>query len=446
MLRTVETTNALSPAQPVKLHRQDAGEQATCLARQLRLLGVEPKIRVFPWGTSAGGIALRVKVRKLITLQDRLHGWLREIRGILESGVRLTLSLDDLGLDDKSIDCLQQFCNEVQAALREDGMPKQQLGLCVAASDIALPAFQVISSAVLGCGPRYVAMNSEYMDAAATSGDMATDWSALFNRRAGPAPLWPVYAAGVRTRCPLLNNEATNALLPGAGIAVPAGTAWLPMELDVSRFADASGILNREALAKALNACVVLGDRLFGLLSWPEQRQQSDARLNRRLAVLLTGLGDLVLLRKANPADLACLRELDQLVGYIHNTLWERSKQLAEVCGPLPALDQQHPAGRWPDESHNQDWKRRWQSAMITAQVRHRNLLVMSPYSVLPRRGPVHEDYVDLLPLIAHADALSFASPPQCPDWNAGVFMAFHRRAWAVTQRRNAASFIAAGV
>lgn len=446
MLRTDVTTNALSPAQPVKLQRQDASEQVACLSRQLRSLGVEPKIRVFPWGTSAGGMALRVKVRKLIALPDQLDSWLREIRGILESGVRLTLSLDDLGLDDKSIDCLQQFCNEVQAALREGGMPKQQLGLCVAASDIALPAFQVISSAVLGCGPRYVAMNSGYMDATATNRDISTDWSALFNRRAGLAPLWPVYAAGVRTRCPLLNNEATDALLPGAGIAVPAGTAWLPMELDVSRFADVNGVLNRAALAKALDACVALGDRLFGLLSWPEERQQTDARLNRRLAVMLTGLGDLVLLRKHNPADLACLRELDRLVGYIHNTLWQKSKQLAEVCGPLPALDRQHPAGRWPDESHNQDWKRRWQNAMITAQVRHRNLLVMSPYSVLPRCGPAHEDFVDLLPLIAHADALSFASPPKCPDWDARGFMAFHRRAWAVTQRRNAASFVAAGV
>ena len=446
MLRTVTTTPPSGDVQLPELHLQAAGEQVTRLARQLQSLGVEAKIRVFPWGTSAGGIALRVKVRQLIGRPQQLDDWLQEVRGILESGVRLTLSLDDLGLDDKSIDCLQHFCNEVQAALREGGMPKQQLGLCVAASDIALPAFQVISSAVLGCGPRYVTMNGAYMEAGATNRDIATDWSALFNRRAGLAPLWPVYAAGVRTRCPLLNNEATNALLPGAGIAVPAGTAWLPMELDISRFADARGVLHDRALAIALDACVVLGDRIFALLSWPEERQRADARLNRRLAVMLTGLGDLVLLRKENPADLACLRELDHLVGYIHNRLWEKSKQLAEVCGPLPALDQPHPTGRWPDESHNRDWQQRWQSAMVTAQVRHRNLLVMSPYSVLPRRGPAGEDYVDLLPLIAHADALSFASPPHCPDWTASAFKAFHRRAWAVTQRRNAASFIAAGV
>ena len=284
------------------------------------------------------------------------------------------------------------------------------------------------------------------MDTTANGHGISNDWRVLFNRRAGLAPLWPVYATGVRTRCPLLNNESTSALLPGAGIAVPAGTAWLPMELDVSRFADAKGRIQHEALARALGACIELGDRLFSLLSWPEQRQQADAQLNRRLAIMLTGIGDLVERRNSDPADLDCLRDLDRLVAYIHDRLWEKSKQLAEICGPLPALEQQHPAGRWADESHNQDWKQRWQNAMITAQVRHRNLLVMSPYSVLPRCGPAHEGYIDLLPLIAHADALSFASPPQCPGWNASVFMAFHRRAWAVTQRRNAASFVAAGV
>ena len=218
------------------------------------------------------------------------------------------------------------------------------------------------------------------------------------------------------------------------------------MELDVSRFADSKGRIHQEALAQALAACVELGDRLFSLLSWPEQRQRADAQLNRRLAVMLTEIGDLVELRKSNPADLDCLRDLDRLVGYIHNRLWEKSKQLAELRGPLPALQRPRPAGRWRDVAHNEDWTRRWQTAMNAAQVRHRNLLVMSPYSVLPRRGPSNPGYVDLLPLIAHADALSFAAPQHCPGWTSATFMAFHRRAWAITQRRNAAAFIAAGV
>ena len=60
--------------------------------------------------------------------------------------------------------------------------------------------------------------------------------------------------------------------------------------------------------------------------------------------------------------------------------------------------------------------------------------------------APFHKGFVDLLPLIAHADALSFASPPHLESWNVTDFAVFHRRAWAVTQRRDAASFVAAGV
>lgn len=446
MLQTTNTMAEMIRAAPTIERANESRERVMSLTRQLQSLGVEPKIRVFPWGTSAGGIAMRIEVRRLLSTPDSLNAWLADIRRILERGVRLTLSLDDLGLDETSIDYLEHFCKQVQDALPEGGLPKQQLGLCIAASDIALPAYQVISNALLGCGPRYVAVDRAYMDTGTTSRSIATDWQVLFNRRAGMAPLWPVYATGVRTRCPLLSNEATSALLPGAGIAIPAGTAWLPMELDISHFADPKGVIQKDALAHALEACVELGDRLFNLLSWPDQCQRADAQLNRRLAVMLTGIGDLVARRNANPASLDCLRNLDRLVGYIHDTLWKKSQQLAETCGPLPALERQHPAGRWRDESHNADWTRRWQTAMHTAQVRHRNLLVMSPYSVLPRGGQTKKDYVDLLPLIAHADALSFAAPPHCDGWTSATFMAFHRRAWAITQRRNAAAFIAAGV
>jgi hypothetical protein len=356
------------------------------------------------------------------------------------------VSLDDLGAGDRSIDGLQNFCNDVRRILQNDTSRNGELGLCVAASDITLPAFQVISSAVLGYGHRYVELDNSHMDAGAIDRCANSDWAALFARGSGPAPLWPVYDAAVRTRCPLLNNESSNALLPGSGIAVPSGTAWLPMEFDIGHFADAAGVLQYDVLEQAIHSCVELGDELFSLLSWPDEQQQADARLNRRLAVMLTGIGDLVLRRKADPANLACLRELDRLVGFIHNALWEKSRSLAAVSGPLPALEKQHPAGRWQDEQHCQDWTARWQKAMSTAQVRHRNLLVMSPYSVLPRHAPVHRDFIDLLPLIAHADALSFANPPAFHNWSTADFTVFHRRAWAVTQRRDAASFVAARV
>ena len=137
MLQTASTTAEMLRVAPATECAEETREQVISLSRQLRSLGVEPKVRVFPCGTSAGGIALRIRVRELIAAPDQLNGWLDDIRRILESGVRLTLSLDDLGLDDISIDCLEHFCKQVQEALPDGGLPKQQLGLCIAAADIA---------------------------------------------------------------------------------------------------------------------------------------------------------------------------------------------------------------------------------------------------------------------------------------------------------------------
>jgi hypothetical protein len=444
-VQSIPTTESSKPPL-VATYRSSAAERVNDITRQLESLGITPKTRELPSGTSAGGVAMRIHLREVANSPDMLASCLQSIRDALEAGVSLNVSLDDLGPGDRSIEGLQRFCNDVRTILQSNELRHGELGLCVAARDITLPAFQVISSAVLGYGHRYVALDTSHMDAGAIDRCAVSDWAALFARCAGAAPLWPVYDAAVRTRCPLLNNEASNALLPGSGIAVPAGTAWLPLEFDISRFANNDGVLQSEALAHGIDACVELGDELFSLLSWSGEGQQKDAMLNRRLAIMLTGIGDLVGLRNADPTDFACLRDLDRLVGRIHTALWEKSKCLAEVFGPLPALEKQHPAGRWQDERHCQDWTVRWQKAMKKAQVRHRNLLVMSPYSVLPRRAPAHRGFIDLLPLIAHADALSFADPPSFHDWCAADFTDFHRRAWAVTQRRDAASFVAAKV
>lgn len=444
-MQQIPTTE--SPNLPlVSAYRSSTTERVNDITRQLKSLGITPKTRELPSGTTAGGVAMRIHLRELANSQELLANCLQSIRAALEAGQSLNVTLDDLGPGDRSIEGLQRFCNDVRKILQSNELRNGDLGLCVAARDITLPAYQVISSAVLGYGHRYVALDGSHMDAGAIDRCADSDWAALFVRSAGAAPLWPVYDAAVRTRCPLLNNETSNALLPGSGIAVPAGTAWLPLELDLSRFANNDGVLQTEAFAQGIDACVELGDELFSLLSWSGERQKNDALLNRRLAITLTGIGDLVLLRNADPGDLACLRDLDRLVGRIHAALWEKSKRLAEVRGPLPALEKQHPAGRWQDERHCQDWTARWQKAMKRVQVRHRNLLVMSPYSVLPRQAPAHRDFIDLLPLIAHADALSFADPPGFHDWCAADFTDFHRRAWAVTQRRDAASFVAAKV
>ena len=199
-------------------------------------------------------------------------------------------------------------------------------------------------------------------------------------------------------------------------------------------------------LDRALDACIDLGDCLLDHLSWFDDRQRQDAISNRRLAVCPAGFGDLVTRRGESPADLGCLQRLDALLADIRAGLWQRSKRLAESRGPLPALSDHSPRVAWRDDAHRRDWQHRWRNAVSHVQVRHRNLLAMSPYSLLPRQACPPPDFADLLPLLAHADVLSFARPPSLSHWKACEFRSFHQRIAAQVERHNAASLVAAGV
>jgi hypothetical protein len=73
-------------------------------------------------------------------------------------------------------------------------------------------------------------------------------------------------------------------------------------------------------------------------------------------------------------------------------------------------------------------------------------MLVLSPYSILPAAPDCQPEFTDLLPVIGHADAWSFASGADLSGWSIAEYQRFHRRAWAVIQGHNARSVVAAGV
>ena len=263
------------------------------------------------------------------------------------------------------------------------------------------------------------------------------------NWRAG-SPGMPAMAAGVRSCCPLLAAEGASTVLPISGLSAPAHSAWLSLSVDLVRFADRRGRVSDRRLKLALDACIEDGDALLEELSWICPSQAADARKNRRLAVSLDGLGDLVVAANEDPTSLACLYRLDRLVADIHRHLWRRSRNLARVHGALPALTDHQPRADWRDDAHRRAWADRWHKAVQEAQVRHRNLLVLSPYSLLPRAGKSHGNFADLLPILAHADALRFSGPNRFRDWCAADIKAFLDRLCAQVQRFNATAFIAA--
>jgi hypothetical protein len=418
------------------------------LVARLRTLHVEPHLLPTARGVTAGGVALRVPVRQTLQCPAATERLLRSLATLLRDNIPLTISMQDLGADDAAITALEDFCTALRRVAPAGNASPGRLGLALQSHQMPLQAYLLISTALLGTGPRYVMLDSLQMrhhDDRRVQHETDNNWSFLWRRRTLTPAVAPAYAASVTTHCQLLGDEAATAILPQHGIQVPVDTAWLPLTLYLPDFSDGRGRLCWQLLQRTLRASVDLAEHILDHLCWPQAAQQADAWQNRRLAILLAGIGDLVVERGANPAELRCLQWIDRTVEHLHRLIWNRSRALARKAEPLPALLRTEPTAGWPNSSRKRDWHGRWRRALTNAAVRHRNLLVMSPYSVLPRGTRSVAEFIDLLPVLQHADAFSFANPPGEGYRNSQEFANFHRRAWAVMQRRNAASFVAAG-
>jgi hypothetical protein len=137
---------------------------------------------------------------------------------------------------------------------------------------------------------------------------------------------------------------------------------------------------------------------------------------------------------------------LTHLVRAIRNELLATSAKLAAQRGALPALLDTNLVGHWQEGTQRDRWQRHWRTAVNQAALRNRNLLVLSPASVLPSNGVNSAAFTDLLPLLALADAWSFACNTPTPDWTLAQFKDFHRRACATIQASQHSSFVAARV
>jgi len=397
----------------------------------------------------AGGVPMQLSVRKWLRSSTGPGTAINVIRTLLRDHISLTLSLSDLGSGDAAIDALQSFCDVLRSEMANDQRSCESIKFCIRSHQLPLQAFQAIAESVPGGGPRYMLLDELQMAQSSNSrveSDTDKNWSFLWRNRMTSPALRPAYGVTVRTACPLLADESTASILPVHGIQVPADSAWLPVSLALPRFADDSGDLEWRQLLRALVGGVELLDKIMDRLQWPHPGQQADARLNRRLAISITGLGDLVARRRLDPEDLDTLRWLSAIIVRIRKILWQRSSQMARINGCLPALCGSDPSARWDDCAHRESWQHRWRIALEKSAVRHRNMLILSPYSVLPSTTVGDAGYTDLLPVIANADAWSFADVPSFRGWNLDEYKTFHKRAWAVIQGCKTGTLVAAGV
>jgi hypothetical protein len=178
-------------------------------------------------------------------------------------------------------------------------------------------------------------------------------------------------------------------------------------------------------------------------VSWPTAAMRHDAWLNRRLAISITGIGDLAKMRGLDPQSFVGLKDLGAVLQEIREAVNNHSRKLATEMEPVPALEMSDPSRAPSGVVGRSDWQSRWQTAMRFAAIRHRNLLAISPWSVFPSADAADSRYCDLLPLLAYADACSFPPSPCIRDWNINEFKYFHHRAWAVLEQKDAQQMIA---
>ncbi len=245
----------------------------------------------------------------------------------------------------------------------------------------------------------------------------------------------------VTSPCPLLPPEKGEEYLPSACMHVPRDSAWVTMTVDVSDYLAADGNIDLVTLELALNECIEDGDRQHDETAWQEPLVEYDSWLNRRLAIVLRGWGDVVLTRGADPQSIATLRELEELVRWICATLHARSRLLANGSNWCPALDEAGARVLRKDTSIR--WTRRWKRAIRDVAVRHRNLSTMSPWDVFPRGQPADLRYADLLPLVRFADAMSFQRDVSISHWNAKDFKKFRERVAAIAAQNGGAGLVA---
>lgn len=267
------------------------------------------------------------------------------------------------------------------------------------------------------------------IDSSASQGPRCQDriWRHLWEIR-DVVPVSVVLPTVVSSPCPLLAEEAADTVLSSTGIQVPPNTAWVPMQVDVSRFARKNGDIRLAALERALHDCVDQGDLLHDSNVWRSPAISYDSWLNRRLAVAIRGWGDLVRLRRADPGALTTLNELEDLANYINKTLCARSRSQAREKGHCPALDL---AGtRIPNTSG--EMTQRWRHAINRTALRHRNLTTMSVWDVFPQGQPADLRYTDLLPVLRCANCLSFRRDVDIAHWNINQYRRFYERVSAI--------------
>ena len=247
----------------------------------------------------------------------------------------------------------------------------------------------------------------------------------------------------VSSTCPLFAPEYASGILPPSGMQVPVGTAWATMQINIMDYCDEHGDICEFGLRERVRRCVEYGEQFHDDADWPNAAMRHDSWSNRRLAIMVEGIGDLARARRFDPRSLLALDDLGDVLSEIRRIANDHSRKLAGDIQHAPSLSITETDGDRSGIVELTAWQQRWQAALQFSATRHRNLLAMSPWTIFPSGQPADSRYSDLLPLLAQVDVCSFPQPLGTNSWNINEFKNFHCRLWAVLERKEEQQMIA---
>ncbi len=228
----------------------------------------------------------------------------------------------------------------------------------------------------------------------------------------------------------LAGRETPDTVMPLSLFEAPADTAWLGMQFDLSTIPVEQIERGVGHLKKLVRVGARLVDNLIDCVSWPSGNLEADARANRRLAAHVTGIGDLALRHGMDPQEQSTVVTIQRWLGLFKRQLLRESMRLARERGPYPALD----AEQLVQMLVPRYGQARARQIIARRSPRHRQLLALSPYCVLPRqptRIPARA-WLNLLPVIRVADNITMHGSRVRARLERADYEQLLRRAWAL--------------
>lgn len=211
-------------------------------------------------------------------------------------------------------------------------------------------------------------------------------------------------------------------------------TAWIAFEIDLARLGLSASQADLAAMRRLLRAGLRLADNLMEQVEWPSPELAQDALVNRRLALHVTGFGDVIDRLGMDPAAFPTVREAVRWMQLLRRLMLRESNRLARCRGAYPGLEVRDVESTL-SRSYGRDYARR---VLRQTGLRHRHLLVLSPFDIFPRGSPRHPPgaYLHLLPVLSSADTVAMYGDRLRQSLPLAAYRRLLQMTWAIARNR----------